>query len=76
MDLKKYMDTIPSGQFMDKLLVKVNIYIQTFLSFNFMAICVQIKVVSTKTLLVRVRNLIETLPCPKAEFQNSSRSVH
>jgi cyclin-dependent kinase 1 len=25
MDLKRYMDTIPSGQFMDKMLVKVNL---------------------------------------------------
>ena len=24
MDLKKYMDTIPSGEYMDKMLVKVN----------------------------------------------------
>ena len=28
MDLKKYMDSIPSGQFMEKMLVKVVFYVK------------------------------------------------
>lgn len=36
MDLKRYMDTIPSGQFMDKMLVKVNynVHVSQILFYN------------------------------------------
>lgn len=46
MDLKKYMDTIPSGQYMDKMLVKVSV---SFFSFFFLFQLIQTKQVLADT---------------------------